>query len=43
VAGGAFVAAALGLAHVMHVDEVRQLLDPVLRRARRGPVRRSTP
>jgi putative peptidoglycan lipid II flippase len=35
VAGGAFVAVVLGLAHAMHVGEVRQLLDPLLRRARR--------
>ena len=36
VAGGGFVVTALALAHRMRVDEVRQLLDPVLRRARRG-------
>jgi putative peptidoglycan lipid II flippase len=35
LAGGAFAAVVLVLAHVMHVDEVRQLLDPLLRKARR--------
>ena len=37
-AGGAvFVAVVLGLAHVMRVQEVDQLLDPVLRRLRNRP------
>ena len=37
VGGGVFLAVALGLAHVMRVEEVGQLLDPVLRRLRRRP------
>ena len=35
--GGVFVAVVLGLAHVMRVQEVDQLLDPVLRRLRNRP------
>jgi len=35
VAGLAFAAAALGLAHAMRVREASQLLDPVVRRLRR--------
>jgi putative peptidoglycan lipid II flippase len=35
--GGVFLGVALGMAHLMHVDEVRQLLDPVVRRLRRRP------
>jgi putative peptidoglycan lipid II flippase len=37
VGGGVFVLAALVLAHLMRVEEVAQLLDPVLRRVRRRP------
>ena len=37
VAGVAFAAVALGLAHVMRVREASQLLDPVVRRLRRRP------
>ena len=37
VGGGVFVVAALVLAHVMRVEEVGQLLDPVVRRVRRRP------
>ncbi len=37
VGGGVFLAVALGLAHVMQVQEVDQLLDPVLRRLRKRP------
>lgn len=37
VGGGVFLAVVLGLAHVMRVEEVAQLLGPVLRRVRRGP------
>ena len=33
----AVVLLALGLAHAMRVEEVGQLLDPVLRRLRRRP------
>lgn len=36
VGGGVFALVALGLAHLMRVDEVGQLLDPVLRRVRRS-------
>jgi putative peptidoglycan lipid II flippase len=37
VGGGVFVLAALAFAHLMRVEEVAQLLDPVLRRVRRRP------
>jgi putative peptidoglycan lipid II flippase len=35
VGGGVYLAVVLWLAHLMHVDEVGQLLDPVLRRVRK--------
>ena len=35
VGGGVFLAIVLGVAHLMKVEEVAQLLDPVVRRARR--------
>jgi putative peptidoglycan lipid II flippase len=37
VGGSVFLAVVLGLAHLMRVQEVDQLLDPVLRRLRRRP------
>jgi putative peptidoglycan lipid II flippase len=37
VGGAVFLAVVLGLAHVMRVQEVGQLLDPVLRRLGRRP------
>jgi putative peptidoglycan lipid II flippase len=37
VGGGLFLLLALGLAHLLRVEEVGQLLDPVLRRLRRRP------
>ncbi|MGZ6764100.1 MAG: lipid II flippase MurJ, partial [Nocardioides sp.] len=37
VGGGVFVLAALTFAHLMRVEEVAQLLDPVVRRVRRRP------
>ena len=37
VGGGVFGLVALGLAHAMRVEEVGQLLDPVVRRLRRRP------
>jgi putative peptidoglycan lipid II flippase len=43
VGGGLFMVLALGLAYAMRVPEVGQLLEPVLRRARRGSGPSSTP
>jgi putative peptidoglycan lipid II flippase len=37
VGGGVYAIAALGLAHLMRVEEVAQLLDPLVRRLRRRP------
>ena len=43
--GGVFAVTVLWLAHLLRVDEVSLLLDPVLRRvrARRGPDQKGTP
>ena len=41
--GGLFLIVVLGLAHLMRVEEVGQLLDPVLRRVRRRPAAPPTP
>jgi len=43
VGGGVFLVVVLGLAHLMRVQEVDQLLDPLLRRLRRRPPASSAP